>query len=593
MARRRVLVLSSLAIAGCGLAAVWLSVGSGPGPDTRSRLGVAGPLEQARSSQSGHSPEKKPAAPEPPQPNSIVFRDITESSGIRFKHNNGAFGKKYLPETMGSGVAVIDLDGDDLVDLVLVNGMDWPGRRRGASRPAFYRNLGGGRFEDATVKAGLSEELYGMGVTAGDYDGDGDVDLYITALGPNRLYRNDGGGSFTDVTKAARVGDPGFGTSATWVDYDHDGDLDLFIANYVKWNEKDDLYCSLDGRNKSYCTPESYEGERCVLYRNDGGGRFSDVSHASGVARPVAKALGVVAFDYDEDGRIDLAVANDTQPNFLFHNKGDGTFEEVGVLTGIAFSEDGVARGAMGIDAADYDGSGRSSLVIGNFSNEMLALYHNEGAGFFIDQAPVSGLGQSTLLTLAFGCFFFDYDLDGWTDIFVSNGHVETDINAVQKWVTYAQPPHLFRNKGDGRFEEITSKLGRKLARPVVARGAAWGDIDSDGDPDLLLSTNNGPAYLYRNEGGERNHWIAFRLQGTKSNRDGFGARLKLTASGRTLQATAKAATSYCSQSQMEVLFGLGAAVKVDRVEIAWPSGRTQKLSGLRADRVVEVVEPE
>ncbi len=534
-----------------------------------------------------------PAAASPVGRSGIVFRDVTAQAGIRFRHNNGAFGKKYLPETMGSGAAVLDYDGDGRLDLFLVNSADWPARRRATSLPALYRNLGGGRFKDVTAESGLAHESYGMGVAAGDYDNDGDTDLYLTALGPNRLYRNDGKGRFSEVTKEAGVGHPGFGTSATWVDYDHDGDLDLFVANYVQWSEKTDIYCSLDGRSKSYCTPESYTGERCVLYRNDGKGRFTDVSRESGVAAPVAKALGVVAFDYDEDGRIDIAVANDTQPNFLFHNKGDGTFAEVGALTGVAFSEDGVARGAMGIDAADYDGSGRASLVIGNFSNEMLALYHNERAGFFIDQAPVAGIGKATLLTLAFGCFFFDHDLDGRPDIFVANGHVENDINSVQKWVTYAQPPHLFRNLGSGRFEEVTAAVGDELKRPVVARGAAWGDLDSDGDPDLVLTTNNGPAYLYRNEGGERGHWLALRLRGTRSNRDGFGARITLAAAGRIQRGFAKASSSYCSQSQKEVLFGLGGAAKAERVDILWPSGRTQTLTDLAAGRLVDVTEPD
>jgi hypothetical protein len=534
----------------------------------------------------------------------VVFRDVTREAGIRFRHNNGGFGKKYLPETMGSGAAIFDYDGDGRLDLFLANSIDWLGRRRGTSLPALYRNLGGGRFRDVTAEAGLAQESYGMGVAVGDYDNDGDPDLYLTALGPNRLYRNDGKGRYTDVTKATGVGHTGFGTSATWVDYDHDGDLDLFAANYVEWSEKTDLYCSLDGRTKSYCTPESYNGERCVLYRNDGKGRFSDVSRESGVAGPVAKALGVVAFDYDQDGRIDIGVANDTQPNFLFRNKGDGTFAEVGALTGVAFSEDGVARGAMGIDAADYDASGRPSLVIGNFSNEMLALYHNEGAGFFIDVAPVAGLGKGTLLTLAFGCFFFDYDLDGLPDIFVANGHVETDINAVQKHVTYAQPPHLFRNLGGGRFEETTASVGEELKRPVVARGAAWGDLDADGDPDLLMTTNHGPAYLYRNDsagpggaggqaGASGGRWVSFRLRGTKSNRDGFGARLQLTARGRVQNAWAKASTSYCSQSQKEVLFGLGDASKVDRLDITWPSGHTQTLTDLTPGRVIDVTEPD
>ncbi len=339
-----------------------------------------------------------------------------------------------------------------------------------------------------------------MGVAVGDYDADGDPDVYLTALGPNVLLRNDGGGKFTDVTAAAGVGDAGFGASATWFDYDRDSDLDLFLLNYVQWSREKDIYCSLDGKTKSYCTPESYDGASPVLYRNDGSGKFADVTREASLSNPRGKGLGVAVIDFDDDGHLDLAVANDTQPNNLYKNDGKGAFADVGVLAGIAFSESGVARGAMGIDAGDYDGSGRQSLVIGNFSNEMISLYHNEGRGFFIDAAPVSEVGRASLLTLAFGAFFFDFDLDGLLDIFVANGHVENDIQAVQQRVTYAQPPHLFRNLGQSRFRDVAKEVGPDLGRPVVARGAAHGDIDSDGDLDLLLTTNGGRAYLYRND---------------------------------------------------------------------------------------------
>jgi hypothetical protein len=343
----------------------------------------------------------------------------------------------------------------------------------------------------------------------------------------------------------------------------------------VPWSRETDIYCSLDGKTKSYCTPESYQGASPVLYRNEGRGKFTDVSRESGLHNPRGKGLGVAVFDFDEDGHLDLAVANDTQPNNLYKNKGNGTFDDVGVLAGIAFSESGVARGAMGIDAGDYDGSGRQSLLIGNFSNEMISLYHNEGRGFFIDAAPVSEVGRASLLTLAFGAFFFDFDLDGLLDIFVANGHVENDIQAVQQRVTYAQPPHLFRN----------------LGRPVVARGAAYGDIDGDGDLDLLLTTNGGRAYLYRNDLAAPASWVGFRLRGTASNRDGIGARVRLTAGGKTQTSTVKSSTGYLSQNQLPVVFGLGKSPAVDKVEIRWPSGASQTVVNPAPGRVHVVQE--
>ena len=520
------------------------------------------------------------------------FVDVTEQAGIRFTHVNGASGKKYLPETMGSGCAFFDFDSDGDQDILLVSSTTWPGAPSAkTATAALYRNRGNGTFEDATKGSGFDRNLYGMGVATSDYDADGDPDVYLTALGPNVLLRNDGGGKFTDVTSAAGVGDEGFGSSATWLDYDKDSDLDLFLLNYVQWSRETDIYCSLDGKTKSYCTPESYNGASPVLYRNEGKGKFTDVTRDAGIHNPRGKGLGVAVFDFDEDGNLDLAVANDTQPNNLYKNNGNGTFTDIGVLAGIAFSESGVARGAMGIDAGDYDGSGRQSLVIGNFSNEMISLYHNEGRGFFIDAAPVSEVGRASLLTLAFGAFFFDFDLDGLLDIFVANGHVENDIQAVQQRVTYAQPPHLFRNLGQSRFRDVAKEVGPELGRPVVARGAAHGDIDSDGDLDLLVTTNGGRAYLYRNDLLTPPLWVGFRLRGTASNRDGIGARIRLTAGGKTQTSTVKSSTGYLSQSQLPVVFGLGKSSAVEKVEILWPSGTTQTVSSPAPGRIHVVAE--
>jgi enediyne biosynthesis protein E4 len=525
------------------------------------------------------------AAEDPPAP--ARFVDVTEKAGIGFNHVNGAFGKKYLPETMGSGCAFFDFDSDGDQDILLVNSTSWPGAPAGrAATAALYRNRGNGTFEDVTRGSGFDRPIYGMGVAIGDYDADGDPDVYLTALGPNLLLRNDGNGKFTDVTAAAGVGDDGFGSSATWLDYDNDSDLDLFLLNYVQWSPETDIYCSLDGKTKSYCTPESYDGASPVLYRNEGKGKFTDVTREAGLHNPRGKGLGVAALDFDQDGHLDLAVANDTQPNNLYKNDGKGKFTDTGVLAGIAFSESGVARGAMGIDAGDYDGSGRESLVIGNFSNEMISLYHNEGREFFIDAAPVSEVGRASLLTLAFGAFFFDFDLDGLLDIFIANGHVENDIQAVQQRVTYAQPPHLFRNLGQSKFRDVAKEVGPDLGRPVVARGAAYGDIEGDGDLDLLVSTNGGRAYLYRNDLTAPGSWIGFRLQGTASNRDGIGARIRVTAGGKTQTSTLKSATGYLSQNQLPVIFGLGNAAAVEKVDIRWPSGATQNVPGPAPGRI-------
>jgi hypothetical protein len=522
----------------------------------------------------------------------VTFTDVTASAGIAFKHVSGAAGKKYLPETMGSGAAFVDLDNDGWLDIVLVNSTTWPGQPPSRqARTAIYRNTGKGTFTDVTAKSGIRPGAYGLGVAAADYDNDGFVDLYFTNLGPNALYRNNGNGTFTDVTAKAGVGDPGFSASAAFLDYDKDGKLDLYVANYVQWSIEKDLHCTLDGKSKSYCTPESYKGQSGTLYRNNGNGTFADVTKTAGLFDPASKALGVALIDYDADGHLDLFVSNDTQPNRLYRNKGDGTFLDVAVRAGVAFNEAGVARAGMGVDAADYDGSGRESLVIGNFSNETMTLYRNEGTGLFIDEAPSASIAQASLLTLTFAAFFFDYDLDGRPDIFAANGHVADDIERVQPKVKYAEPPHLFRNVDGKRFREVTSASGAALTKPVVARGAAHGDYDNDGDLDLILTENNGPARLLRNDGGNANRWVRVRLEGTRSNRDGIGGIVTLTTDRGTRAATVKTGSSYLSQSDTAVTFGLGTDQKPTGLLVKWPSGVVDKVAAPQPGRVVVIRE--
>jgi hypothetical protein len=522
----------------------------------------------------------------------VSFTDITRAAGIHFVHNNGAFGKKYLPETIGAGVVAFDYDDDGWQDLFFVNSMNWPGHAGPKSIPALYHNNHDGTFTDVTARAGLAVQMYGIGAAAADYDNDGHVDLYVTALGANHLFRNSGSGRFEDVTGKAGVGDPGFSTSAVWFDYDNDGKVDLYVANYVQWSPESDLYCTLDGRAKSYCTPESYKGASGTLYRNRGDGTFEDVTRKAGLYDPTSKALGVAMLDFDGDGRMDLFVANDTQPNRLYRNKGNGTFEDVGLTAGVAFDEGGVARAGMGVDAADYDGSGRPSLIIGNFSNQMMSLYTNQGNGLFVDEAAASSIGRASLLRLTFGCFFADVDLDGLPDVFAADGHVADDINHVQRNVTYAEAPQLFHNIGQRRFEEISGQVGEAFRQPMVARGAAYADLDNDGDLDLVVSTNNGPAKLLRNDGGNGHHWLRVRTVGTTSNHDGIGARVTITTlGGSTHWSLVKTGSSFASQSELPVTFGLGSDTALSGIEVRWPSGKVDRAGRTAADQTVTIEE--
>jgi enediyne biosynthesis protein E4 len=523
--------------------------------------------------------------PTPP----VTFTDVTEQAGIHFTHNSGRAGKKYLPETLGAGCAFFDADGDGWPDILLINSKDWTARGR-KSIAALYRNNHNGTFTDITAGSGLDIEIYGMGVAIGDYDNDGRDDVYVTALDGDHLFHNEGNGKFRDVTKSSGIQNVSFGTSAAWLDYDRDGKLDLFVANYVQWTPKLDLWCSLDGATKSYCTPESYKGAGSRLFHNLGNGRFEDVSEKSGVGDPAGKSLGITVLDFNGDGWPDIFVANDTQPNKLYRNNRNGTFTDIGMTAGVAYGEDGVARGAMGADAADYDRSGRPGLLVGNFSNQMLGLYHNEGDGLFVDEAPMSSVGRSSLLSLTFGVFFFDYDLDGYPDIFAANGHIEEEIGRVQPKVSYREAPLLFRNLGSRKFENVTAQTGAAFNRPIVARGAAYADFDHDGDLDILISTNNGPAYLFRNDGGNRNHWLSVRLNGTKSNRDGIGAVVRVESASGKQWTMVRSGSSYCSQSDLAATFGLGKDTAA-AVEVDWPSGTVQRFAHVQANRFVVIDE--
>ena len=543
------------------------------------------------------------APPQAPPP--VTFTDITREAGIDFVHVNGSTGEKLMPETIGSGAAFLDYDNDGDQDLLLVNSKWWPGEEREPTPTlAFYRNDGHGRFTDVTAEAGLKITCFGMGAGVGDYDNDGWTDLYITTLGKNYLFRNDHG-RFVDVTAQADVAglDTDWSTAAAFIDYDNDGDLDLFVGNYVLWSRKIDLEIDfqLTGLGRAFGAPNHFTGANNRLYRNEGDGRFSDVSLAAGIAvndpvtgMPEGKTLGVAPIDYDRDGWIDLVTSNDTVRNFLYHNLGNGRFEEIGSLEGIAYDRNGKATGAMGIDAAYFRNDSDLGIGIGNFANEMSSLFVTEaGHAPFADEAILVGFGPASRLALTFGLFFFDYDLDGRLDIYQANGHLEGDINVVQPSQTYAQPAQLFWNCGDAcRTPFVLAENTGDLAMPLVGRGAAYADIDGDGDLDIVVVQNGRRAVLFRNDQQLGHHWLRVKLEGRTVNRNAIGAELTLTANGVTQRRSVMPTHSYLSQVELPVTFGLGDAQQVDNLTVTWPNGQSQNVPVAEVDTTLAITQP-
>ncbi|MBI4161286.1 MAG: CRTAC1 family protein [Acidobacteria bacterium] len=529
------------------------------------------------------APAEPPAAPlDAP----AVFVEATAAAGLDFRHDHGGSGRKYTVETMGSGACFLDYDGDSWQDLYLVNGAPLPGsRREEAPRDRLFRNRGDGTFEDVTERAGVGDPGYGMGCSAADIDDDGDVDLYVTNFGPNVLYVNQGDGTFRDGTASSGLGDPLWGTSSAFADYDRDGDLDLYLCNYVDFRVEENKYCGDFQRGlRSYCHPDVYEAQPDRLFRNDGGGRFTDVTRAAGIVDAEGKGLGVVWTDYDRDGFVDLYVANDSTPNFLFRNRGDGTFQETTLIAGVGYSEDGQAEAGMGTDAGDVDNDGWPDLFVANLSRETNTLYRNNGDGTFTDRTFAAGLGPISLLFVGFGVDFLDYDLDGDQDLVVVNGHVLDDIQEYDDAITYAERNFLFENRGDGTFEEAGLRRGPDLARPNVGRGLAVADYDRDGDPDLLITTSNGPARLLRNDRRNGNHWLHLDLRDPSGRRAAIGARVTVVAGGRAQAGEVRSGSSYLSQNEFGLHFGLGRAERVDSIAVVWPDGRREVFPGPAPD---------
>ena len=519
----------------------------------------------------------------------IQFVDVAAELGVDFVHESGISGDKRLPETDGSGAAFFDADADGDLDLYLVNSGDLV-EGRGAACNRLYRN-DGGRFADVTAAAGVPGKAYGMGVLAGDLDADGVADLYLTNWGEDVFYRNGGEGVFAEATRQAGLGNPQWGSSGALLDADADGDVDLFVANYVDFSLEAHPWCGRrDMGLRFYCDPRQYQPSRDLLYRNDGDGTFTDVSQQAGIDR-AGNGLGVVSGDFDQDGDADVYVANDMNANFHYDNQGDGRFDEIGLLAGTARSADGASQAGMGVDADDYDNDGDLDLFVTNYQLENNALYRNDGL-YFPEVSFAAGTGGISLNYLGFGTGFFDYDNDGWLDLFVANGHVHDNIERYDELVTYAQKAQIFRNLGGGRYAELTRDLGPGLALDYVGRGSAFGDFDQDGDLDIALVNSNGPAALLRNEGGNARHWLQVELEGAGNNREGIGAKLYLRSGDLRLFRQVKAGSGYQSTSQRAPFFGLGPRDRVEHLEVHWPSGRVQAMEDIAADQILAVKEP-
>jgi len=534
---------------------------------------------------------QKHSVSDAPSPN-VRFTDISASAGLNFRQINGASPEKHLAETIGSGGLFFDYDNDGWIDIFLVDGgsLADPAVAR-LARHRLFRNRGNGTFDDVTSSSGIRSLGYGMGACAGDYDNDGRVDLYVTSVGPNTLYRNAGGGAFTDVTRTARVGSPLWSTGCAFADLDKDGDLDLFVANYVSADGKHNPYCGNARLNtRFYCHPLIFEPLPSVVYRNEGNGTFSDLSTESRIGALRGNGLGVVIADYDDDSWPDVFVANDSVPNVLFHRTGAWRYEDVALRAGVAVASDGHARAGMGTDAADYDGDGRLDLVVTNLDFEMFSLFRGLGGRLFTYATPESGIGSATLPFVGFGAVFFDFDNDNFLDVAFANGHMLDNPAQFRAGASHAQRKLLFRNIGGRRFTDVTPSAGPGFALEKVGRGLAAGDIDNDGDLDLLVTNNGQTADLLRNDGAN-GHALLVRLIGTQSNRDGIGARLRLTAARRTQMREVKAGSSYLGQNDLRQHFGLGEGTRAERLEVRWPSGRVDVVQDLPADQIISVRE--
>ena len=565
------------------------------------------PAQQPRTGRaySVSEPPKQPPKPAPQAQSPVTFTDITAQSGVGFVHAASPTSQKYLPETMGGGVALFDYDGDGRLDLYFTNGARLqdpmpagaqPDKREARYWNRLYRQKPDGTFADVTERAGVQGYGYGMGLAAGDYDGDGHVDLYVTAYGGGTLYRNRGDGTFEDVTKKTGVGAAGWPTSAGWFDYDRDGRLDLFVARYMDWDfQRGNLFCG-DPRVRAYCHPDNFKGATNLLFRQKADGTFEEVGARAGVADPDGKGLGVAVADFDGDGHTDVFVANDSVRQQLFRNRGDGTFEDIALLSGAGYDENGKTFAGMGVDAADYDNDGLPDVFVTALSNETYPLYRNNGDLTFTYATQTSGVALITLLYAGWGARFADFDNDGLRDIFVAQGHVLDTIERTTTYLKYKQPPLVMRNAGRTErghaFVNVSASAGAAFNVPLAARGLACGDIDNDGDTDIVIAQTDAPPLILRND-GTRNHWLGLALTGTKSNRQGIGARVVVTdAGGRKQTFDVSASGSYLSASDPRVLVGLGAAAGVQKIEVRWPGGQTQTLTNPAIDQYLVVKEP-
>ena len=522
-------------------------------------------------------------------PFAVTFTDATAQAGIDFTHDNGAGGRHRYPELFGGGVAVLDLDADGWPDLLFVNGRGWDSSAE--TRHGLFRNNRDGTFRDVFGGSGLDgADVYGLGATVADYDNDGYDDVFLTTVDGGRLYRNAGDGTFLDVTLDAGIGDGRFAVSAAWLDYDRDGLADLFVGNYVDWSPEAEPGC---GNPPGYCGPDAYGPVAPTLYRNAGGGRFENVTGAAGLDDPTDKAMGVAVLDYDADGWPDLFVGSDRVPAKLYRNDGAGRFADVALRSGVAVSERGRARANMGVDAADYDRSGRPDILVGNFLHEMLGLYRAAGDGLFVDAAPRSTVGRASYQSVTWAVFFLDVDLDGFLDIFAANGGTDESQGMLDARARLGQPPLLLRNRGDGTFDDVSAAVGEAFGRPDMGRGAAYLDYDGDGDPDLVLTALNGPARLLRNDGGNQGNWLRVRLAGTSSNRRGIGAMVRIASASGTQRRMVRSGSSYASQSELPLTFGIGSDTVVESLEVVWPSGSSQRFTDIAPNRLIVIDEAE